>query len=158
MFENGSRIAWFTALLVIFFVDVSHGMGAAPRLPQISIEGQSASLSPMMLGVGSVFLTIKNSGNDDDNLIGAKLSIPGAIAEIHDVKDSKMVKIDKVQIASQGVVKLKPRSLHIMIFKIPKDIKEGYEFTLHLVFEKSGEKQVPVKFARGAESPMRHKH
>lgn len=143
---------------VLLLAGLATGMGVSPRLPQIKIENQEARLSASMLGVGSVFMKIANSGSGDDALLSARAGIAGSVTEIHDVKDGKMVKRDRISIPAGGVVELKPRSLHIMVFRIPRDIAEGFEFTLHLTFEKSGEKQVPVKFVKSSDAGMHHNH
>lgn len=145
-------------LLVMILTGIAMGMGSAPRIPQIEIEGQEARLSPMMIGVGSIFMKIKNSGSVDDTLINAKVAVSGTITELHDVKDGKMTKIDKIHIPAGSVVELKPKGLHIMVFKMPETIKEDSEITLQLTFEKSGEKQVSVKFLKGADANMQHNH
>jgi copper(I)-binding protein len=121
--------------------------GKAPRTPLISVQDQRAVLSPSLLGVGSVFLKIANAGRADDTLLGARVSIPGTVVEIHDVRDGKMVKLEKLSIPSHGTVELKPNGLHLMIFKMPRSMKPGQRFTLFLTFEKSGEKQAPATFS-----------
>lgn len=126
------------------------GAGCTAQAPQITIEGQYANLSPMLIGVGSVFMKIENGGGKDA-LVRATVDIPGAVVEMHDVQDGRMVKVDRISIRSHGTVELKPRALHIMIFKMPKEIKIGSAVTLTLVFEKTGELQVPVKFAPAAQ-------
>lgn len=143
-------------LMMLAIITVS--AGCTPKNPQIRVYGQEATLSPVMFGVCSVFLKIENSGNGDDTLLGAKTLVPGSVTEIHDVKDGRMVKAEKIRIPSGKTIELKPKGLHIMAFKMPRDITENYEFTLLLTFEKSGEKQVPVKFTRtpGPEMPASH--
>ena len=144
--------------LIVILPGIAIGMGVSPRVPQISIQGQEARLSPAMLGVGSVFMKIENSGNGDDNLLSARAGIPGSVAELHEVKDGRMAKTEKIPIPARSTVELKPKGLHIMIFKMPKDIKDGHEFALYLMFEKSGEKQVPLKFTRTSDSAHHHDH
>ena len=143
------EIAFIVVLSIMLSTGMAMGMGSTPRIPQIKIEGQEARLSPIMLGVGSIFMKIENSGNGDDTLHKAKTTLPGTITELHDVKEGKMTKRDKIRIPAGDIVELKPRSLHIMVFKMPGSIKEGNEITLQLTFEKSGEKRVPVKFIKG---------
>ena len=142
------KLAFSAVLTLTILSGIAMGMGSTPKYPQIKIDGQEARLSPMMLGVCSIFLKIENSGNGSDTLLNANVGIPGSVTEIHDVKDGRMVKAEKIHIPSGKTVELKPRGLHIMVFKMPKDITEKYEFTLHLMFEKSGEKQVHVKFVK----------
>lgn len=143
------EIIFIIILSIILSAGIAMGMGSTPRVPQIKIEGQEARLSPIMIGVGSIFMKIENTGNGDDTLLKAKTTIPGTITELHDVKEGKMTKRDKIRIPAGDLVELKPGSLHLMVFKMPKSIKEGNEITLQLTFEKSGEKRVPVKFIKG---------
>jgi len=138
-----------SALSMIIFAVLpggpAEGMGTSQKLPHITVEAQEAKLSTVIIGSASVFMNISNTGESEDTLIEARADIPGAIAEIHDTKDGKMVKAGKIPIPSKGIVELKPGGLHIMIFKMPEDIKEGHEFKMHLVFERSGERQIDVK-------------
>lgn len=129
------------------------GTGCTPQPPQISVEGQYANMSGMFLGAGSVFMKIKNAGGKDV-LIGAATGMPNATVELHDVKDSRMVKTERIAIPSRSTVELKPRSLHIMLFNMPKSVRAGTEFTLTLKFEKSGELQVPVRFEEPQKTPL----
>lgn len=125
--------------------------------PQLTVEGPYASLSPMFFGVGSVFMNIRNTGGGDA-LLAASVNLPSATVELHDVKDGKMVKVDRIKIAARDTTELKPRSLHIMIFNMPKDLKEGSELLVTLTFERSGQKQVAVRFEKPGESPMQSGH
>jgi len=98
-------------------------------------------------------MKIDNAGNGDDTLLGARADIPGTITELHDVKDGKMVKREKISIPAKSVVELRSGGPHIMVFKIPSDMRdESQEFTVLLAFEKSGEKRVSVSFVKGPRS------
>ena len=59
-----------------------------------------------------------------------------------------MVKKEKISIPSGSVVELRPGGAHIMVFKMPPDMRESQEFTVRLAFEKSGEKRVPVSLVK----------
>ena len=120
---------------------------ACSRAPRIEVRGQEARLSPMLAGTCSIFLKIENAGNGDDSLVGARVDVPGAVAEIHGTSDGRMVRRDAVRIPANGVVELKPGGLHIMVFRLPKDAGAGYEFTLRLAFETTGEKVAAVRIA-----------
>ncbi len=148
--------------IVVLCLHLSGGLfacrGNAPRTPLISVQDQQAMVSPALLGVGSVFLKIDNAGRASDVLLGARVSIPGTVVEIHDVRDGKMVRIEKLSIPSRGTVELKPNGLHIMIFKMPRSMKPGQQFTLFLTFEKSGEKQAPVIFSEPGARHAHHNH
>jgi periplasmic copper chaperone A len=137
--------------LVLICTLFSAGAGCAPGEPKIGIEAPSAELSPVFLGVASVFLTIRNDGGRDA-LVGASVNIPGALVELHDVKDRRMLKVERIPVRSRGSVELKPGSQHLMIYNLPRTLQEGAEIELMLRFERSGERRVPVRLAKPAGS------
>ncbi|RJQ39388.1 MAG: copper chaperone PCu(A)C [Nitrospiraceae bacterium] len=151
-----------TAVMVILTVAVSAGlavaMGASAKMPDIRIDDVKAYLHPMMSNTASVFMKITNSGKGADNLIGASVDMPSAVVELHDVKDGKMAAIEKISIPADEIVELKPKSLHIMIFKMPKGTKAGTEFTLKLRLERTGEKILKVKLTEPMPDMPMHKH
>ncbi len=135
-------------LLCGVLTGIAFGMGVSPKTPIIAIRGQAARMSPPLLGVCSVFMEIENSGNEDDTLVSAKTDIQGTITEFHDMKDGKMVKREKVPVPAGRAVEMRPGGLHIMVLKLPRDARVGYEFTLRLKFERSGERTVVVSIGR----------
>lgn len=132
---------WLSLLLA---AAVSAGGGCA-RAPRIEITGQKARLSPALLGVCSVFMSIANAGDGADVLVAASVDVPGTVTEIHDVVDGKMVRSDRVVVPARGAVELRPGGLHIMVFKLPKEVAAGSELKLRLVFETSGERLTSVQ-------------
>jgi hypothetical protein len=58
--------------------------------PKVSIEGARAELSPVMRDEGMVYLKVVNAGGSDV-LTGIKPGIPGAIADLHEMKGTIMV-------------------------------------------------------------------
>jgi len=122
----------------------------------ISIDDISGMFS-MRPDTGAVFMKIKNSGNMDDVLIGAKTDIKDVVVELHDVKNGQMFKIEKIPIPAKSTVELKKGGLHIMLFNLPIELKEGEEFKLTLIFEKAGEVTVPVKLS-SSRHEMHHHH
>ena len=122
-------------------------VGCSSQPPQISLESPYAVLSPMFMGAGSVFLTIRNSGGRDE-LVGAAISTPNAIVELHDVRDRRMVRVERITVPSRSRTELILGGQHIMVFNMPKTVQEGSEITLTLRFERSGEKSIPVRFRK----------
>lgn len=137
--------------LVVLFVSAA---GCTSQAPQIAIEGQYANLSPLFIGAGSVFLKVRNTGGGDA-LVGAAVAFPNAVIELHDVKDGRMARVDKISIPSRETTYLSPGSHHIMIFNMPRTVQEGSELILTLKFERSGDKQVPVRFEKEQEARSR---
>ena len=134
-------------LTVLLVVIIATGAGCTSQPPQIAIEGQYANLSPLFIGAGSVFFEVRNDGGSDA-MVRATVAVPNAVVEFHDVRDSRMVRVEKIPVPSRSVVDLKPGGQHLMIFNLPKTTKEGSEIVLTLTFERSGEMQVPVRFIK----------
>jgi periplasmic copper chaperone A len=111
--------------------------------PKLTIEGARAELSPVIRGEGMVYLRIVNAGGKD-TLTKVKTSIPGSTADLHEMRGKFMVLAKKMPIPAKSTVELQPMASHIMLENMPRDIKEGQSLTLTLVFEKSGEMQVPL--------------
>jgi copper(I)-binding protein len=141
-----------SAVLLAAITTAAAGCQGAP--PRISVENASAELSPVLHGEGMVYLAIENAGGKDA-LTGVKVDIPGATADLHEMRDGLMIVSRKMAIPAKSTVALRPGESHIMIENMPADKKEGSTFTLTLVFERSGEKQVPLtlKKARMPQMP-----
>lgn len=145
--------SWFPVFCSLIILTTSCKAG----VPVIQVESPEANLSPALIGVASVFMKINNTGSADDVLISARTEIPGTITELHDIQDGKMVKVEGISIPSNSMVVLRPARLHIMIFKMPKDMTEGAHFNVLLNFKKSGEKSVPVQLTKFAPGTRNHK-
>lgn len=121
------------------------GALACSGTPRIELAGLDARLSPMVKGVASIFLEIANAGDADDTLLGAAVDVPGAVTEVHDIRDGRMVRSERTLVPARGVLELRPGGLHIMVFNLPRDIGAGHELGLRLVFATSGERRASVR-------------
>jgi copper(I)-binding protein len=144
MKAKNAFISLWLALSLLVSLSVA-GCKAGP--PVIEIESPEAAISPMLIGVASVFMKINNTGSED-TLTSARADIEGTVTELHDIKDGKMTKIDSIAIPPDSTVVLRPARFHIMIFKLPKTVKEGDHFRLLLNFKKSGEKAVQLQLTK----------
>ena len=131
------------------------GISCSSGTPVITIEEQDAKLSPVIVGSGSIFMKIVNSGSGADSLVKAQINIPGAVIELHDLQDGKMTTIDRIPIPAKTTVLLRPASYHLMIFRMPKEVKEGSGVIVTLSFEKHDEIRVPLQFTTSATNPKR---
>jgi copper(I)-binding protein len=148
-------IVGLVSLMMAAGILVFTGCESGP--PKVSIEGARAEMSPAMRDEGMVYLKIMNAGGSD-MLTGIKPGIPGANADLHEMKGTVMVVTKALRIPAKSTVELKPMGSHIMIVNMPKEVKEGYRFTLTLLFKRSGEMQVPLEFMKAQEQPMTHEH
>ncbi len=118
---------------------------------RISAEGQSTAL----------FMKIENNSDVADTLYKAECDFAGRV-EIHETyqKDDMMGmrEVPFVVIPAKSTFELKPRSHHIMVIKLKKDIKKGSqeEFTLH--FKRAGKITIKAKADEMQMNKMEHKH
>ena len=142
-----TRRSLFLALVAAVLVCI----GCAPRAPELTVIDQDAKFSPIIVGSGSVFMKIINAGRGDDALVRARMNMPGTVVELHEVNDDgKMIKTDRIRIPARSTVQLRPAGVHIMVFKMPKEVQVGHLFILTLSFEKTGDFQVPIQFTANA--------
>jgi copper(I)-binding protein len=142
--HRSTLIMLSAAMLAVVF---GAGTGCSSPPPQITIEGPSAELSPLFIGSGSLYMTIRNTGGRD-KLIGVGTSLPKTVIELHDVRDNRMVRVGDIPIPARDTVELKQGSLHIMIFNMPTTIQKGSELGLTLRFQRAGERTVRVPFRK----------
>ncbi|CUX32831.1 MULTISPECIES: copper chaperone PCu(A)C [Agrobacterium] len=128
-----------------------------------SLEVSEGTTKAMLPGqpVGGGYVTIKNTGDSDDKLIGVESSSAGR-AEIHEmamVNDvMKMRKLDDgIVIPAGQTVELKPGGLHMMFFDVKKPFAEGDKVPVTLIFEKAGKVEI-VLSAGAAKGGGDHQH
>ncbi|GLQ54407.1 copper chaperone PCu(A)C [Devosia nitrariae] len=93
--------------------------------------------------VGGGFMTITNTGAEDDRLIGAAADVAGD-AQIHEMAlDGDIMKMraleDGIALPAGETVTLAPGGLHIMFMGIEQPFVEGECVEVRLTFEKAGE-------------------
>lgn len=113
----------------------------------LEISGAFMRASPKVANAGAGFLTIKNSGTQDDKLVAAEADI-SKIVELHThVKDGeimRMRKVESIAVPAGGVAELKPGADHVMFINLHKPLAEGDKVAVTLVFEKAGRKSVEM--------------
>lgn len=118
--------------------------------------------SPKMAQSGAGFLTITNSGAQDDRLIAAAAAVSKKV-ELHThVRDGDVMmmrRVDFIAVPAGGRAELKPGGDHVMFMGLHAPLTEGDTVPVTLTFEKAGtiEVAMPVK-AMGAMAPMAMGH
>lgn len=152
MYRFRGNSLFIVAVLIGITVGIVACDGGQPR---VSIENARAEMSPAIYGEGIVYLKIVNLGGKD-SLIGIRTNIPGASADLHEMKGNFMVLSKSLLIPAKNTIDLAPMGTHIMIENMPKDAKVGSPFTLTLVFKRSGDIQIPLTLMKA--QPMVHEH
>lgn len=99
--------------------------------------------------VAGVFVQIKNTGSEADNLISASTS-----AELTDTVElhttvmengsAEMKPVDKIEVAANGTTALAPGGFHIMLIDLKRALVVGETIDVTLKFEKAGEVTMSV--------------
>lgn len=101
-------------------------------------------------GTSAVYLTITNSGDEGDALIGVDCSA-AAVCELHQtVVEGDMVHMqpqDRLEIPAGGELSLEPGGAHIMLMNLQSDLAPGDHVSLTLHFDKGGEIPLEVEVA-----------
>lgn len=136
------RLAFASTLAIAGFASITGGQAHEITFGKLVIRHPWSRQSPMAANVAAGYLTIANTGTEEDRLVKASATISTS-AQIHDmtmVGDvMKMAELPEgVVIPPGATVKLKPKALHIMFMGLKQRLMEGEEFTGTLTFEKAG--------------------
>jgi periplasmic copper chaperone A len=104
--------------------------------------------SPMKADVAAGYLSVQNTGAEDDRLLKATAEITAKV-QLHDMKIEndvmKMAELPSgIAIPAGQTIELKPKSLHVMFLDLKSQVIEGEQIKGTLVFEKAG--TVAVEF------------
>lgn len=133
----------FLITLAIFFVSNIAGYSQQIKNRKSQIEIIDAWIRPGAQGSNSaLFFEVVSKGGRADTLIAVKSNLAD-IAEVHETykKENDMMgmrEVHKVVIPAKGIVKFKPRGLHVMLIGLFKDVRVKEEHVVTLVFRNAG--------------------
>lgn len=136
------EIAFATALTLGALVGFADAQAHEVKVGDLIIGHPWARQSPMGADVAAGFMTIANTGKEEDRLVNATaLNVP--TVQLHEMKmEGDVMKMAEIPggivIPPGATVELKPMSLHIMFMNLKAPIKEGEVITGTLTFEKAG--------------------
>lgn len=129
----------------------------------LSITSPWTRATPPKARTAGGFVTIENSGETPDRLLGAASPIAGRV-EIHEMRmdDGTMImrpSEDGIEIPAGGKATLAPGGTHIMFMGLKGDLVQGDTIPVMLNFELAGDVDVlfPVE-AIGARGPAADDH
>lgn len=114
--------------------------------------------------VGGGFLTITNTGTEDDVLLSAASPAAGHM-EVHEMKmEGEVMKMrelaDGLPIPAGATVELKPGGYHLMLMELKDRLVEGETVAVTLTFATAGTIEIPFAIgapnARGADGHAGH--
>ena len=128
-----------------------HAMGSVTA-GALEISGGFSRATLPNAPVGGGFMTITNSGAEDDRLIGASSSVAGHM-EVHEMAmEGDVMKMrelaDGMPIPAGKTVEMKPGGFHIMFMELREPLVEGETVAVTLTFERAGEVEVPLMIGK----------
>lgn len=117
--------------------------------PQIAIEDAYARSAGANAMAGAAFMTIVNTGDQDDRMIGARATV-SKVVELHthienDQGVMQMVEVKEgFPVPAGGKHMLARGGDHVMFMGLTEPFEQGKVLSVTLVFEKSGEITVDI--------------
>lgn len=129
------------------------------QISNLRITKAWARATPGLSKTAAVYLTLRNTGGRNDQLVGAATPIAER-ATLHDSRTQDnivhMFPIVLVEVRSSRPVVLRPGGMHIMLIGLKRILREGSAFPLTLRFAKAGSVEIRVSIAGiGAMGPAR---
>ncbi len=156
-----ARLIAAAALVALAIPALAHGY----KIGTLEIGHPWTRATPPGATVAGAFMTIGNSGNEPDRLVGG--SSPAGRVEIHTMEMTngimKMREMpDGLPLPAGETVELKPGGFHIMIVGLSAPFEEGRRVPLTLEFEKAGKVDVELAVsapgAPGTKDEHQHQH
>jgi copper(I)-binding protein len=159
-------VTWTTAIGALIVLVVAGSVAAQPGhmtgTPESHQHGSMMATpgtdGSMMgsTGNGAIYLTITNSGDEDDALVGAttdraqqvalhEMSVEDQVATMHPVDGP-------LPIPAGETVSLEPGGLHLMLVNLNESNRAGDVFELTLTFEREGDVSIEVPVRSDAEA------
>ncbi|MBI1416541.1 MAG: copper chaperone PCu(A)C [Limimaricola sp.] len=151
---------FFHAVAVSLALAGLPALATAQDAPAEMAQGAPITLGPLVLTGGFAratlpgapvaggFVTIQNTGTEDDTLIGAASDLAGHM-EVHEMKmDGQVMKMRQLEgglpIPAGQTVVLKPGGFHVMFMDLKGPLVEGQMVDVTLTFAKAGSVVVPL--------------
>ncbi len=160
------RVRWVAVALFVVLATLAGFLGGcgggtsriavreAWTRPATAAQGATAGTpqNPMGAMTGGrnsvVYLTIANTGDGADKLIGVWSAVAGAV-EMHrmEIKENvaTMRQVNAIEIPKGSEVRLDPNGYHLILVNVQRDLKVGDTVDLTLTFEHAGPIQVSAQ-------------
>lgn len=122
--------------------------GAHEEVGPIRVDHAWSRATPPTARTAALYLTITNTGDAPDRLIGASTEVAeDAHLHAHRIEDgvARMHAVEAIEIGPGESVALEPGGLHIMLVSPKRPLAEGDTFTAELTFAAAGSVAVEAR-------------
>lgn len=139
---SNKRLVRFIGALLMGGVVGTALAGEVSTLGPLEIDTPWARASVGTARPGAAYVTIRNTGDEPDRLMGIETPV-AARPEVHGMEKEggvmKMRPAGPLEIPPGGEVRLEPGGRHVMLMQLQQPLEEGDQVPLTLVFEKAGD-------------------
>ncbi len=126
-------------------------MASTAQAENVSIENARAFATAPTAMAGGGFLTITNTGDQDDTLIGIRADFPRVELHTTEFTDgvARMMHLDAIPVPAGETVSLEPGGLHVMFMGLRGNpLEEGETIPATLIFENAGEVEITFNIVK----------
>jgi copper(I)-binding protein len=150
-----------TAIALTAAAAISMARSEDVRVGQIVVKAAWARATPPGASVGAAYVTLENSGSDDDRLISASSPAAKAVTAHEALEENgvaTMRPIEAPAIPADATLEMRPGATHLMLMGLVAPLNEGDDLPLTLVFEKAGAVTIPLEVAPIGADLSGHQH
>ncbi len=119
------------------------------RLGALVIEDPWSRATAPGMPVGVGYLVIRNTGDSDDRLVGARAPVAGRVMLHRSVEEEGMTRMEHqgggIAIPAGATVALAPGGYHLMLMQLERALDKGEHVPLTLRFERAGTIEVELE-------------
>lgn len=125
----------------------------------VMVHHPYARATPPNAPTSAVFLVLENKGDKAMSIVSASTPAAGKV-ELHthimEGEVMKMRQVDDIVIPAMGKTELKPGGLHIMLFELKQDFKEGGEIAVTINYADGQSQSFTAKIKKVMKGMMKH--
>lgn len=157
------RVIHSSALAMVLTLTPALGF-AGDAAADIEVTAPYARAVPPVVPNSAAFLTLKNAGTSDRQLVAASSNAAQTVelhTHINDGGVMRMRQVKAIDIPANGVTELKPGGMHIMLIGLHESLEAGDQIDLTLQFADGSSETlaIPVQDIRsGSDEHSQHHH
>jgi len=146
-------------LLILLISTISLLFASLASASDVIIRHPYVRATPPNTPTSALFLMLENKSDKDRVLISASTPVAGRV-ELHthimDGDIMKMRQVETITVPAQGKITLKPGGLHIMLFQLKQNLREGETIDVTLNFLDGNSQMFKANIKKVMQGMMKH--